>query len=312
MEKIRKMLEIEGKLNLLEKMIVKKLLINYQNWYLGEFINLIKNYDSFTFKQNEILLDRPIYLGFVVVEMSKYLKYETYYDKLQPYFWEKYIQWHYMFGVTTDTPIILKINEKICILKTDEIIIEEAWYQDDKVIPQWGYKKFGGCAGIQCWTSEGWKDIRRIIRHETGKKIYRIRTKHGIVDVTEDHILRNKNREIIKLFDLLLGDDFLHNYLYFGEPKITFDEFNDKIYNIEPRKLIEKEIFVKGFFLGDASSWFYKEKSGVKYCWHIYNLDCNLIKKLQRVCTEVWDAVHFKVSDIGKNCQISRILWILY
>ena len=54
------------------------------------------NYDSYTFKQNEILFDKPLYLGFVVLELSKLHMFETYYDKLQPYFGEKNIQLHYM------------------------------------------------------------------------------------------------------------------------------------------------------------------------------------------------------------------------
>ena len=42
------------------------------------------NYDSYTFKQNKVLMDQPINLGFTVLELSKLLMYETYYDKLQP------------------------------------------------------------------------------------------------------------------------------------------------------------------------------------------------------------------------------------
>ena len=37
-----------------------------------------ENYDSYTFKQNEVFMDKPIYLGFTVLELSKLLKYETY------------------------------------------------------------------------------------------------------------------------------------------------------------------------------------------------------------------------------------------
>ena len=44
-----------------------------------------ENCDSYTFKQNEVLMDKPIYLGFFVFELSKLLMYETYYDKLQPF-----------------------------------------------------------------------------------------------------------------------------------------------------------------------------------------------------------------------------------
>ena len=45
-----------------------------------------ENCDSYAFKQKEVLLEKPIYLGFSVLELSKFLMYETYYDKLQPYF----------------------------------------------------------------------------------------------------------------------------------------------------------------------------------------------------------------------------------
>ena len=38
-------------------------------------------------------LDKPVYLGFAVLELSKLLMYETYYDKLQPYFGEKVINY---------------------------------------------------------------------------------------------------------------------------------------------------------------------------------------------------------------------------
>ena len=54
------------------------------------------NCDSYTFKQNEVLMDKPIYLGFTVLKLSKLLMYETYYDILQPYFRQENIQLHYM------------------------------------------------------------------------------------------------------------------------------------------------------------------------------------------------------------------------
>ena len=47
------------------------------------------NYDSYTFKRYEVLSLKPIYLVFTVLELSKLLMFEAYYDKLQPYFGEK-------------------------------------------------------------------------------------------------------------------------------------------------------------------------------------------------------------------------------
>ena len=66
-------------------------------------------------------MDKPIYLGFTVLELSKLLMYETYYDVLQPYFGQENIQCPYMDSVTKDTPIIIKENENTKFLRIDEI-----------------------------------------------------------------------------------------------------------------------------------------------------------------------------------------------
>ena len=209
-----------------------------------------------------------------------------------------------MDSVTKDTPIIKKENENIKILRIDEIADDGDWYVDDNVVTSWGYKEFPDCNNIQIWTSNGWQNIKKLVRHKTDKDIYRIRTKHGIVDVTEDHSLINRDREIIKPCDLKIGEELLHDFMNVREPQITFDEIIDKIYNIEPETLIEKEMFVKGFFLGDGSSGIYNYKSGKKYCWHLNNLDFNLIEKLQRFCTETWNVIDFKIYDIRESSNI--------
>ena len=67
-----------------------------------------ENCDSYVFRKNEVLMDKPIYLGFGVLELSKLHMYETYYDKLQPYFGEKNLYLHYM---NTDS-FILSVNTK--------------------------------------------------------------------------------------------------------------------------------------------------------------------------------------------------------
>ena len=70
------------------------------------------NCDSYTFKQNEVLMDKAIYLGFSVLELSKLLMYETYYDKLQQYFGQENIKLHYMdcdsFVLSIETQNIIK------------------------------------------------------------------------------------------------------------------------------------------------------------------------------------------------------------
>ena len=79
------------------------------------FIGIRKSHtdcDSYTFKQNEVLMDKTIYWGFAVLESSKVLLYETNYDELQPNFGEKNIQLHYMktdsLVISIDTKDIIK------------------------------------------------------------------------------------------------------------------------------------------------------------------------------------------------------------
>ena len=223
-----------------------------------------ENCDSYTFKQNEVLMDKPIYLGFTVLELSKLLMYETYYDKLQNYYRQENIQLHYMDSVTKDTPIIIKENENIKILRIDEIADDENWFVDNNIVTSWGYKEFANCNIIQIWTSVGWQNIKKLVRHKTEKDIYRIRTKHGIVDITEDHSLIKRNREKIKPCNLEIGEELIHNFMNFNEPQISFDEIINKYYNTEPETLKEKEMFVKCFFLGGGSSGVYTYKSEKK------------------------------------------------
>ena len=72
---------------------------------------LYENCDSNVFKKNEVLLDKPIYLGFAVLELSKLHMYENYYDELQPYFGQENIQLHY---IDTDS-FVLSVNTKYII-----------------------------------------------------------------------------------------------------------------------------------------------------------------------------------------------------
>ena len=81
-----------------------------------------ENYDIYTFKQNEILMDKPIYLGFTVLGLRKLQMYETYYDILQPYFGQEKFQLHY---VDTDVFVLsLKAKDIIKILKNLEDIFD--------------------------------------------------------------------------------------------------------------------------------------------------------------------------------------------
>ena len=83
---------------------------------------------------------------------------------------------------------------------------------------------------LYVWSATGWNKIKKIVRHRTNKDIYRIRTKHAIVDVTEDHSLINSNGEMVKPNQLTSNTELLHTPLIKIYPQITFDEIIYKIY----------------------------------------------------------------------------------
>ena len=67
-------------------------------------------------------MDKPIYLGFAVIKLSKLSLYYNYYDKLQPYFGEKNLQLHY---VNTDAFVFsVNTNDIIRDLKKFEDIFD--------------------------------------------------------------------------------------------------------------------------------------------------------------------------------------------
>ena len=67
------------------------LIKNYQTTFKITFKGIHKSYTNYhrdIFTQIEVVMDQPMCLGFVVLEVSNLFMYETQNDKLQPYFGE--------------------------------------------------------------------------------------------------------------------------------------------------------------------------------------------------------------------------------
>ena len=73
MEKIRNWIKVE----FIKKDDTDKIIKQQSRLIFNGIHESYENYDSYTFKQNEVLMDEPIYLGFGVLELSKLLLYET-------------------------------------------------------------------------------------------------------------------------------------------------------------------------------------------------------------------------------------------
>jgi hypothetical protein len=118
-------------------------------------------------------------------------------------------------SVTGDTPVLLKKNDNIYIETIQSIFDESEKFEYP------GFKMFDKTIRLekeyclsdyQIWSDIGWVDIKKVIRHKCEKKIYRVLTHTGCIDVTEDHSLLTENKEPIKPVDLKIGDSLLHSF----------------------------------------------------------------------------------------------------
>ena len=91
LENVRNRLEIE----VLQKHDFKKSINQQSKLTFNGIHKSYENCDSYTFKQNQVVLDKAIYVGFAILELCKLHMYETYYDTLQPFFGQENLQLHY-------------------------------------------------------------------------------------------------------------------------------------------------------------------------------------------------------------------------
>ena len=118
LENVRNRLELE----LIKKDDIKKIITQQSKLTFNGIQKTYENYYSFTYKKNEIVMDKAIYVGFAILELSKLHMYETYYDTLQPYFEQENLQLHY---VDTDGMILsMKTKDIIKDLKNLEDIFD--------------------------------------------------------------------------------------------------------------------------------------------------------------------------------------------
>jgi len=116
---------------------------------------------------------------------------------------------------TGDTTLLLKKNNQIYIETIESI------FDHTKKVEYPGLKMFDktirlekeySLTDYQIWSDIGWVNIKKVIRHKCQKKIYRVLTHTGCVDVTEDHSLITENKEPIKPGELKVGDSLLHSF----------------------------------------------------------------------------------------------------
>jgi DNA polymerase elongation subunit (family B) len=146
----------------------------------------------------------------------------------------------YVYGdsVANYTPVYIKVEGKIDILIIEQLAEkygQNLWIKC--VEPGKQEKEFCELEGVETWTEKGWTKLYRVIRHALApwKKMVRILTHTGCVDVTDDHSLITKEGKEISPNDLQIGLELLHHSLrekaetnfYTDEDIVHFDDTLD-------------------------------------------------------------------------------------
>ena len=142
----------------------------------------------------------------------------------------------YIYGdsVANYTPIYVKFYEKIDILTIEDLAIKYGnnnWVlcrekgKEDKEYCELSH------INIETWSDEGWTKLHRVIRHQLAshKKMMRVLTHTGLVDVTDDHSLLRSDGTEVSPKDVNIGDMLLHCKLCEKSTNdIEYDNYNKK------------------------------------------------------------------------------------
>jgi DNA polymerase elongation subunit (family B) len=132
----------------------------------------------------------------------------------------------YVYGdsVAEYTPVYVRVEGKYLDIVKIKELSSKYGEQDEHGKPAWRMCQEPGkqtkevCEireDVETWTDKGWTRLNRVIRHSLAKhkKIIRIQTTSGWVDVTDDHSLLLKNGEEVSPKDVGLWTELLHHDL---------------------------------------------------------------------------------------------------
>lgn len=191
-------------------------------------------------------------------------------------------------SVTGDTPILCKKPNGTLTYRTIQFLGEGRW--EGRI----DGKEYQKC-NLQVWSDKGFTDVKWIIRHKTEKKMYRVNTVSGLVDVTEDHSLLDPNGEKMKPSEVSVGSKLLHS---------SFLPVSSEI----PVDFDEEYAFALGLFYADGSCGKYFCKSGTKNSWAINNQNIDLLNRVKAALEKVHPDLSFVILDTMKSSSVYKLI----
>ena len=208
-------------------------------------------------------------------------------------------------SVMPETPVLVKMNGIFGPMKIENLA--NKWEEYSGFLKEGTDKESSGVVGAEAWTHKGWQPITRVIRHKCSKKIYRVLTHTGLVDVTEDHSLLDKDLNLLKPKDVQVGQKLYHS---FPEPEYKYEDLQKPvrtIYIFGDQLKAQKKFFELrnlGYFVTITSSSSDLIEFGVfkKGPRSNYRRDPEAIKKIE-VLHESWDGYVYDLETASGTFQ---------
>ena len=182
-------------------------------------------------------------------------------------------------SVSRDTPVLIRINNQTQFVPIEDLFIAPLTNTNKRCVVK----------NVKIWTDNGWSLINYVYRHKTNKIMYRIATRKGFIEVSQDHSLMINNNKVSPK-DLKIGD--------------CLELINYKLNN---KYDIDKDLcWLLGFWLAEGSTGYYKYKSGVKYCWALHQKEIQPLKKAQEILLKY--GLNTKILNTLKSSNCNRLV----
>jgi DNA polymerase I len=175
-------------------------------------------------------------------------------------------------SVLPDTPIIIRRKGVVDVIPIESLM--------PQTVTSSRYNKFGD---VEVLTEKGFTKIKYVYRHKVKKKGYRVLTRKGFVECTEDHSLVIDGNNV-KPSELKSGDKI--NLIKFkAESKV----------NVSPDLS-----WLFGLFIAEGTCGIYTYEKNTKNSWRIVNQNKKLLQKAQKIILEHL-SLETSIVDIRKS-----------
>lgn len=148
-------------------------------------------------------------------------------------------------------------------------------------------------SNIEIWTETGWSKIRYLMRHKTLKRLYRVSTHTGIVDVTEDHSLLNEAAQEITPNQIAVGMKLLHHNL----PNEQIDD----------PTMTEDKAWAWGFFMAEGTCGSYCYERGMEHSWSVSNQNHDFLNRAEAVMNSIEPDFTFIIDPCMASSNVDKL-----